>query len=127
MAALELGEFENSAELKNLSSATEALASTNEAFYDKVDTNFMTPLAELCEELQCVKNAMMDQKTMRHKWVLARKNLEKKTKGHEDLAKKLEEERLNPAAEKAPEEVLCDVRKLPPACATVIAPAIDDE
>merc|ERR1719408_182841 len=57
---------------------------------------------------------MMDQKTARHKWALARKNLEKKTRGHEELAEK-------------PEETLCDVRKLPPGCKDVIAPVIDDE
>ena len=123
-AAHELGEFEGSADLKNLASATESLAVSTNDYFDKVQANFIGPLDELVEELSCVKRAMMDQKTARHKWAAARKSLEKKTRGHEELAKKLE---TAPKGDKTPEETICDTRSLPPACANVIAPVVDDE
>ena len=123
-AAHELGEFEDSADLKNLSSATESLTVCTKDYFDKVEANFIGPLDELVEELSCVKRAMMDQKTARHKWAAARKSLQKKTIGHEELAKKLENA---PKGDKTPEETICDTRSLPPACANVIAPVVDDE
>ena len=46
-AAHELGEFEDSADLKNLSSATESLTVCTKDYFDKVEANFIGPLDEL--------------------------------------------------------------------------------
>jgi hypothetical protein len=136
-AALELGEFEEEPlafSLKKFAKATDDIAAESDKHLDDVQEKFAAPLVELVELLASIKAAIMDQVTARHKWMLARKNLENKTKGHEKLAAKLHEESKKPkpisgllSEAKAPEETLCSVRSLPQPCQAIIAPIIDED
>jgi len=134
-AALELGEFELDQEpvansLKKLAKTTADLSDESDKHLDDVQEKFAAPLAELVELLGSIKAAIMDQVTARHKWMLAQKNLENKTKGHEKLAAKLHEDSLKPkpiGEAKAPEETLCDVRALPQPCQAFISPLVDED
>jgi len=110
------------------------LSDESDKHLDDVQEKFAAPLAELVELLGSIKVAIMDQVTARHKWMLAQKNLENKTKGHEKLAAKLHEESQKPkpiggpsSDAKPPEETLCDVRALPQPCQAFIAPIIDED